>query len=214
MGSRDFDAMIDAALPEEKYAEVCVALKTVLDHKNSIAFMTGHGDMDPKATRWAAFRWCDIEGVPLSAVYDAIGVMHSRGWLQNLVRLEDRFSFIPTHAAVSYWIQFHKHKLAQQRQERQRKQETQPGEEETAHVHLSLFGAFVRRERMAKGLILGDMAKFLDISSAELSAMEMGKKRLPQQVIFAMQVAEFLGLDQRDGLMTVMRIIANDKEPV
>lgn len=40
-------------------------------------------------------------------------------------------------------------------------------------------GSFLRKIRLAKGELLRDMAKNLDVSSAFLSAVENGKKKVP-----------------------------------
>ena len=44
------------------------------------------------------------------------------------------------------------------------------------HMGLDKFGKLVRDIRITRSLLLYDMAKTLDISSAELSAIECGKK--------------------------------------
>ena len=44
---------------------------------------------------------------------------------------------------------------------------------------LDKFGKFVRDIRITRSLLLYDMAKTLDISPAELSAIECGKKPVP-----------------------------------
>ena len=48
---------------------------------------------------------------------------------------------------------------------------------------LDAFGKSVRGVRLARGLLLYDMAKTLDISSAELSAIECGRKPVPDWFI-------------------------------
>ncbi len=47
----------------------------------------------------------------------------------------------------------------------------------------TLFGKFVRKLRIDRGEVLGDMASALDISSAYLSAVENGKKNVTDQLI-------------------------------
>lgn len=44
---------------------------------------------------------------------------------------------------------------------------------------LDKFGQLVRNIRLTRSLLLYDMAKTLDISSAELSAIECGRKPVP-----------------------------------
>lgn len=46
-------------------------------------------------------------------------------------------------------------------------------------MKLDAFGKMVREIRLARGLLLYDMAKDLRISSAELSAIECGRKPIP-----------------------------------
>jgi len=51
------------------------------------------------------------------------------------------------------------------------------------HMCLDKFGKLVRDIRITRSLLLYDMAKTLDISPAELSAIECGKKPGPCRVI-------------------------------
>ena len=44
---------------------------------------------------------------------------------------------------------------------------------------ITSLGTFLRRLRLAKGEILKDMAESLGVSSAFLSAVENGKKKMP-----------------------------------
>ena len=52
---------------------------------------------------------------------------------------------------------------------------------------LDKFGKLVRGIRITRGLLLYDMAKGLGISSAELSAIECGKKPVPDWFIPALE---------------------------
>lgn len=52
---------------------------------------------------------------------------------------------------------------------------------------LDKFGKLVRDIRITRSLLLYDMAKTLNISSAELSAIECGKKPVPDWFISAMR---------------------------
>lgn len=55
------------------------------------------------------------------------------------------------------------------------------------HVGLDKFGRLVRDIRITRSLLLYDMAKTLDISPAELSAIECGKKPVPDWFIPALE---------------------------
>lgn len=59
-------------------------------------------------------------------------------------------------------------------------------------MELDAFGKSMRGVRLAKGLLLYDMAKTLDISSAELSAIECGRKPVPDWFIPKLQEKYFL----------------------
>lgn len=52
---------------------------------------------------------------------------------------------------------------------------------------LDKFGKLVRDIRITRSLLLYDMAKTLDISSAELSAIECGRKPVPDWFIPALE---------------------------
>lgn len=52
---------------------------------------------------------------------------------------------------------------------------------------LDKFGKLVRYIRITRSLLLYDMAKTLDISSAELSAIKCGKKPVPECFIPALE---------------------------
>ena len=49
------------------------------------------------------------------------------------------------------------------------------------------FGRAVRNIRLVRALLLYDMAKDLDISSAELSAIECGRKPVPDWFVLGKQ---------------------------
>lgn len=59
-------------------------------------------------------------------------------------------------------------------------------------MRLDAFGETVRGIRLARGLLLYDMAKDLNISSAELSAIECGRKPVPTWFIPQLQEKYFL----------------------
>lgn len=52
---------------------------------------------------------------------------------------------------------------------------------------LDKFGKLVRDIRITRSLLLYDMAKTLDISSAELSAIECGEKPVPDWFVPALE---------------------------
>ena len=58
---------------------------------------------------------------------------------------------------------------------------------------LDKFGKLVRDIRITRSLLLYDMAKELDISPAELSAIECGKKSVPDWVIPALEKSYGIG---------------------
>lgn len=67
---------------------------------------------------------------------------------------------------------------------------------------LSSVGLFLRRLRLNHGEILRDMARNLDVSSAFLSAVENGKKKVPEawikklESIYALSQAEITELKE------------------
>lgn len=58
---------------------------------------------------------------------------------------------------------------------------------------LDRFGKLVRDIRITRSLLLYDMAKELDISTAELSAIETGKKPVPDWFIPALEKSYGIG---------------------
>ena len=52
---------------------------------------------------------------------------------------------------------------------------------------LDAFGRMVRNIRLVRALLLYDMAKDLDISPAELSAIESGRKHVPDWFVSRLQ---------------------------
>lgn len=59
---------------------------------------------------------------------------------------------------------------------------------------LTEFGKAIRKIRLDKGEILKDMAKRLGVSSACMSAVENGRKNVPEKWID--QIIEFYQLDE------------------
>lgn len=61
-------------------------------------------------------------------------------------------------------------------------------------------GKFLRKLRIDSGEILRDMAKKLDVSSAFLSAVENGKKKIPDTWLLKLEAAYSLTSQQMDEL--------------
>ena len=59
---------------------------------------------------------------------------------------------------------------------------------------ITSLGAFLRKLRLAKGEILKDMAECLGVSSAFLSAVENGKKKIPDA--WHQKLKDAYGLDE------------------
>ncbi|HRJ51938.1 MAG TPA: helix-turn-helix domain-containing protein [Candidatus Thiothrix moscowensis] len=57
------------------------------------------------------------------------------------------------------------------------------------------FGKFVRKLRIDRGKVLGDMAAALGLSSAYLSAVENGKKNVTDQLLIG--VIDYFSLDEK-----------------
>jgi transcriptional regulator with XRE-family HTH domain len=47
-------------------------------------------------------------------------------------------------------------------------------------MKLTIFGKAIRKLRIDRGLLLGDIAKKLNVSSAYLSSIELGERPIPQ----------------------------------
>lgn len=61
---------------------------------------------------------------------------------------------------------------------------------------LTPFGKAVRRERLERGMTLGDMAKDLEVSSSFLSQIETGKK--PLSNVFVRKICDYLDLNKSE----------------
>lgn len=61
---------------------------------------------------------------------------------------------------------------------------------------LTEFGKFLRKIRIDCGEILKDMAEKLNVSATYLSAVEMGKRNIPEQ--WADKISEIYGLSAED----------------
>lgn len=63
---------------------------------------------------------------------------------------------------------------------------------------LTKFGALVRKLRMDRGLLLGDMADALNVTSSFLSAVETGKKSVPETL--SEKIVTWLCLDKKTAI--------------
>lgn len=66
------------------------------------------------------------------------------------------------------------------------------------------FGKLVRSIRLTRSLLLYDMAKDLDISPAELSAIECGRKPLPDWFIAKLQEKSMVSETCALGRFTIL----------
>lgn len=48
---------------------------------------------------------------------------------------------------------------------------------------VTIFGKFLRKLRIERDMVLKDMAKILDVSSAYLSSIELGKRAIPSSFL-------------------------------
>ncbi|WP_205625396.1 helix-turn-helix domain-containing protein [Oceanobacillus caeni] len=62
---------------------------------------------------------------------------------------------------------------------------------------LTSFGKFCRKLRIDNGELLKDMAKKLDVTSSYLSAVENGKRNVPQSWVSEISSKYALDLEQR-----------------
>ncbi len=72
---------------------------------------------------------------------------------------------------------------------------------------LDRFGKLVRDIRITRSLLLYDMAKALDISSAELSAIECGRKPIPDWFIPKLEQTYNIG----KTCANTLRFLANER---
>lgn len=72
---------------------------------------------------------------------------------------------------------------------------------------LDKFGKLVRDIRITRSLLLYDMAKTLDISSAELSAIECGRKPVPDWFIPALEKHYGIG----DTCAHILQVLAEKR---
>ncbi|ODB41093.1 hypothetical protein BB427_11415 [Pseudoalteromonas sp. BMB] len=75
---------------------------------------------------------------------------------------------------------------------------------------LTKFGIAVRKIRIERSMKLTDMAKGLDVTSAYLSAVENGKKKLTTE--FAEKTIRFLDLDDDGGQEVLDAAYESQKE--
>lgn len=70
---------------------------------------------------------------------------------------------------------------------------------------LDAFGRMVRNIRLVRALLLYDMAKDLDISPAELSAIECGRKPVPDWFVSRLQEKYDIGDMRTQSLIKFMK---------
>lgn len=70
---------------------------------------------------------------------------------------------------------------------------------------LDAFGRMVRDIRLVRALLLYDMAKDLDISPAELSAIECGRKNVPDWFVSKLQETYGIGDMHAQSLIKYMK---------
>lgn len=75
---------------------------------------------------------------------------------------------------------------------------------------LTLFGKTIRKLRIDQGEILKDMADYLEVSSAFLSAVENGKKKIPQDWVEKISERYYLEHDKKEELKRAYEI-SNDE---
>lgn len=75
---------------------------------------------------------------------------------------------------------------------------------------LTLFGKTIRKLRIDQGEILKDMADYLEVSSAFLSAVENGKKKIPQDWVDKISERYNLDNDKKEELKRAYEI-TNDE---
>ncbi|WP_312605617.1 helix-turn-helix domain-containing protein [Kosakonia cowanii] len=59
------------------------------------------------------------------------------------------------------------------------------------------FGKYLRKLRIDRGMVLKDMAEMIGVSSAYLSAIELGKRAIPDDLIS--DVVKGFGLSKKEG---------------
>jgi transcriptional regulator with XRE-family HTH domain len=71
-------------------------------------------------------------------------------------------------------------------------------------MHVTAFGDFVRRRRLDLGMTLKDMAGQLGVSNAFLSAVELGRKRIPDSWDEVLPNILVLSESQKNDLLSRM----------
>jgi transcriptional regulator with XRE-family HTH domain len=71
-------------------------------------------------------------------------------------------------------------------------------------MHVTAFGDFVRRRRLDLGMTLKDMAGQLGVSNAFLSAVELGRKRIPDSWDEVLPKILVLSENQKNELLNRM----------
>ena len=66
---------------------------------------------------------------------------------------------------------------------------------------LNAFGRWLRKFRIDNGLLLRDMAQTLEVSSAFLSALETGRKNIPDGIVEKLSDGYHLNAEDRSSLL-------------
>jgi transcriptional regulator with XRE-family HTH domain len=75
------------------------------------------------------------------------------------------------------------------------------------------FGAYIRQKREAKGILMNDFARQLEISPAYWSRIERGMEKPPKDELIK-KAAELLGLDPDDAFIEASRLPPDMQEDV
>jgi transcriptional regulator with XRE-family HTH domain len=75
---------------------------------------------------------------------------------------------------------------------------------------LTSFGRFVRKMRIDAGYLLKDMADHLGVTASYLSAVEMGKRRIPNDWFDKISIFFSLSPDKKNELMALIQETQRD----
>lgn len=68
------------------------------------------------------------------------------------------------------------------------------------------FGKFLRKLRIDRGMVIRDMAEILGVSPAYLSAIELGKRAIPDAFVDSLCTAFKLNNDERRNMLHLVDI--------
>ncbi|BBU96272.1 helix-turn-helix domain-containing protein [Providencia rettgeri] len=68
------------------------------------------------------------------------------------------------------------------------------------------FGKFLRKLRIDRGMVIRDMAEILGVSPAYLSAIELGKRAIPDTFVDSLCTAFKLNNDERRNMLHLVDI--------